>query len=272
MRGVAGDGLTTEAHTQTETPSPTIAYSPAPVRPSVGDIASRLGEVTVLTAAILYGLGAFSVLGQLRRLELHQPSVLSGFAHEDVLMKGVGVLLTNIPNLVSLIVLVTLAMSIGARAWLIRTIAPNGGGTHRDRLGFLVCFALVFTGALLVSTWWGGTAGIVAAYGFVLFSWLHGRLLTPSALIGTAAAGSVLLGMTGTYLYPVPLPHVEVEVAENGADISGRLLGTSRDGELYVVVDEDGERHVRVVESGSPAGIRLDDPSEDAGRVIDRIS
>ena len=37
-------------------------------------------------------------------------------------------------------------------------------------------------------------------------------------------------------------------------------------------VEEDGERHVRVVESGSPAGIRLDDPSEDAGRVIDRIS
>lgn len=265
---MAGDVVSTAPAAAVPVPVP--ASVPAPVRPSVGDIASRLGEVTVLTAAILYGLGAFSVLGQLRRLDLHQPSVLSGFAHEDVLMKGVGVLLTNIPNLVSLTALVTFAMSIGARAWLIRTIAPNGGGTHRERLGFLVCFAIVFAGALLVSTWWGGTAGIVAAYGFVLFSWLHGRLLTPSALIGTAAAGSVLLGMTGTYLYPVPLPQVEVQVAD-GADITGRLLGTSRDGELYVVVEEDGERHVRVVESGSPAGIRLDDPREDAGRVIDRI-
>lgn len=242
-----------------------------PARPSVGDIASRLGEVTVLTAAILYGLGAFSVLGQLRRLELHQPSVLSGFAHEDVLMKGVGVLLTNIPNFLGLIILVTLAMSVGARTWLTRVIAPSGGGRHAERLGFLLCFALLFTGALLVSTWWGGTAGIVVAYGFVLFSWLHGRLLTPAALLGTAAAGSLLLGVTGTYLYPVPLPHVEVQVAEGGEDVTGRLLGTSRDGELYVVVDEDGARHVRVVESDAPSGLRLDDPTEDAGRVIDRI-
>jgi hypothetical protein len=197
--------------------------------------------------------------------------VLSGFAHEDVLMKGVGVLLTNIPNFVGLVLLVTFAMSTGARTWLVRTIAPSGGGSHGERLGFLVFFALLFTGALLVSTWWGGTAGIVAAYGFVLASWLHGRLLTPTALLGTAAAGSLLLGVTGTYLYPVPLPHVEVEVAEGGDDVTGRLLGTSRDGELYVVVEEDGERHVRVVESESPSGLRLDDPREDAGRVIDLL-
>jgi hypothetical protein len=121
-----------------------------------------------------------------------------------------------------------------------------------------------------VSTWWGGTVGIVLTYGVVLAAWLRGRLLEPASLLGVAAIGSVLLGVTGTYLYPVPLPVVEVPI-EGSEAVEGRLLGSSQDGQLYIVVTEDGEHHVRVVEVDSPDGITLDDPPEDAGRVIDRL-
>jgi hypothetical protein len=243
------------------------AAAAAPPRTSLGDVAARIGEATALVVAVTFALGAFSILGQLRQLGLHQPSVVSGFAHDDVLMKGVGVLFTHAPSLLTLGLLLTLALSGTARAWMRSHVVIRAEGPRLWRLVFFAGFGLLVSFALLASSWWVGTAGTLVAYGALGAAWLQGRLLSRAALFAVAVLGSLGLGLTGTYLHPVPLPTVSMQF-EAGDRLEGYLLGTGQYGERYVVVTDRAGSHVRIVAGADPQSIVLDEPTGEYPRRL----
>jgi hypothetical protein len=242
-------------------------------RESLAQAASRIGEVVAVVVAIAYAVGALSVLGQLRRLELHEPSVISGFAHDDVLMKGIGVLLTHAPSLASLGLLIGLALSPVARGWVRDTMggAISGRDGRVGRIAFQLAFGALAVTAVLLSPWWEGTIVVTGTFAFLAFSWRSARLLTPGALLATAFVAALLTALGGTYLHPAPLPVVEVELAD-GPAFDGELLGSGQRGDLYVVLTEGDGYAVRIVPPKDAVVVEVSEPTGDRPeRLLDML-
>ena len=173
-----------------------IEQAPPGDAASVRDAVSRLSELTALVVTVAYGLGLLELLGQLRRLDLHQPAVISGFAHDDVLVKGVGVLIQHVPSLLSVAMVLSLALSPPLRAVARRSVGTRlGGAGARDvrvvafQLGY-VALALV---SALLAAWWEGTLVVGLLWCYVAVAWRSPALFGRRALLVTAGVGALLL-------------------------------------------------------------------------------
>lgn len=247
-----------------------IEQAPPGDAASVRDAVSRLSELTALVVTVAYGLGLLELLGQLRRLDLHQPAVISGFAHDDVLVKGVGVLIQHVPSLLSVAMVLSLALSPPLRAVARRSVGTRlGGAGARDvrvvafQLGY-VALALV---SALLAAWWEGTLVVGLLWCYVAVAWRSPALFGRRALLVTAGVGALLLGATGGYLHPEPLPRVEIGL-EKGPDLEGELLGTGQRGEWYVVEGSGRSRVLSLVPDRDAARVDLSEPTGDAPRRL----
>src|SRR5690349_10525649 len=107
---------------------------------SISDFAKRATEAAGLAAAVLYALGMLRTVGELRDLHLSTPTVLAGFEHSDLLMKGVGVLASHIASLVLMIAAIVMFTS---RSALTATNGKLLEGNRGKNLVFVVIAGLL---------------------------------------------------------------------------------------------------------------------------------
>ncbi len=186
--------------------------------------------------------------GELNEIHLSTPTVVAGFEHSDVLMKGVGVLMSHLASTLLLIGSIILFASPAALGALNRFLLRDG------RRGRLELVGMIAAGVLLAlcSRWWEGSAYVAIV--LVLFVWLDvmDRPATRATALAVLMFGLLFIGLFGSYLHPPPLMHATV-IRENSETIQGRLVGKGTDGEWYVALEdtEDGSGYLLDLIGGS---------------------
>lgn len=247
------------------TPPPAVYLNRATVTATL----AHLAEASATLLAIGYGLGMIALAGDLRSLGLHQTSVLTGFAHDDVLMKGLGVLFNHAPTLITLIMLLVTAVSARAREFVHVALAPraarrSGRAGHTIATSQLVAFrialAVLVVVTALLSVWWEGTLVVLAVYAYITFAWRHEWLMSTGALLLTALLGALSIGLVGAYLHPLSLPEAKI-LTNDEVKIEGGLLGQGQKGTWYIVQHDDGDTNLRIVPEKTVESMVLDEPT-----------
>jgi hypothetical protein len=228
---------------------------------SLPDLVRRLTETAGLVAAMLYALGVLRITGELRELHLSTPTVLAGFAHADVLMKGVGVLVSQLSSTVVMLSAVAVFASSSCLAAVNRVLLDE----RALRRWELALVALVGVGLVLTTRWWEGAAYVALVFVLLAIYEVRNRPVTRALAIVVVLAGLLFVGVIGSYLHPPPLMGVTVERAEGGT-LEGLLVGKGTDGEWYVATGEDDDEELEVVGgSGTKATRVAMQPADDAG-------
>ncbi|WP_193613725.1 hypothetical protein [Nocardioides lijunqiniae] len=243
-------------------------------RASITKLVGQVTEVSAGAVAVCYGLGMMVLAGQLRALGLHNTGILAGFKHDDILMKGFTAMVSHVPSVVTLVLLVAMVVKDDVRRFICDALSPKQGrspaglvwGTRRvvlTRLGIAAVCAFV----LLTSTWWESTVVVVALMSYLLVAVRTRTLMTPRALLGTAAVGLLVIGVATTYLNAKPPPDVQIVTSDGRTEVGG-LLGVGEDGEWYVVkYDRDArdgadDGQLQLIPDKQVVDIKLDEPPE----------
>jgi hypothetical protein len=223
------------------------------------DIVRRLTEVAGLLAAMLYALGVLRITGELRELHLSAPTILSGFAHPDVLMKGIGVLVSQLSTTVVMLGALAVFASRSTLDGLNRLLLDE----RALRWWELALAAIAGIGLVLASRWWEGATYVAIV--LVLLAWLEirNRPATRALAIGVMLLGLLFVGVFGSYLHPPPLMHVTVE-REDATALQGLLVGKGTDGEWYVATGTGDDEELEVVGGSSAKASRVAiEPADD---------
>jgi hypothetical protein len=270
-----------------ETTSAPDTEAPVPAAPAAPSIAGRrvdralltkvvtqVAEVSAGVLAASYGLGMIVLAGQLRALGLHNSGILTGFKHDDVLMKGFGAIVTHVPALVTLVLLVGMALRDDVRTFVHDALAPADERSVAGRrwgarrvAGTRLVIATVLVLVLLTSVWWEGTVVVVGLSCYLLLAVRRRALMSSGALMGTALVGLLVIGITTTYVNPQPPPDIRI-LTNDDRTVIGGLLGVGERGEWYVVKYDhhaadgldDGE--LQLVPDKQVVDIQLDEPPE----------
>ncbi|MCW2920344.1 MAG: hypothetical protein JWL76_218 [Thermoleophilia bacterium] len=226
---------------------PPIAVAAA-INSTLPDLVKRLTEAAGILAALLYALGMMRLSGELRALHLSTPTVIAGFEHSDILMKGVGVLMSHLSSTLLLVGSIILFASPAALAALNRVLVDRG---RRGRIEL----ALTIVGAIglaLVSRWWEGAAYVLIVLVLVVFLDVFNRAATRATALFVLVLGLLFIGVFGSYLHPPPMMHATV-LREGTEQVQGRLVGKGTDGEWYIALKdtEDGSGYVLDIIGGS---------------------
>ncbi len=135
-------------------------------RALVTRVLAKVAEVSAIVLAVAYGLGMAVLAGQLRALGLHNTATLTGFEHDDVLMKGFGAIISHVPTLVTLALVVGTAVNERVRLFVRDVFSPSDDRSAVGRrwsrgevLAARAAVGVLFAIVLLTSVWWEGTVG-----------------------------------------------------------------------------------------------------------------
>lgn len=225
---------------------------------ALSDFARRATEAAGLAAALLYALGLLRTVGELRELHLSTPTVLAGFEHSDLLMKGVGVLASHMTSLIFMLAAIVLFTSRSALAH------TNHSIEHRPRLQGVAFLVVAGGTALLASRLWEGLAYTVVVV--VIVGWLviRRRPVTRLVALGVLAIGLGIIGFVGSYIHPPPPMHAAVE-REDAKKAEGLLIGKGSAGDWYIATKENDTYRLEVI-GGSvekPASVVVE-PADDS--------
>jgi hypothetical protein len=241
---------------------------------------AKAAEVSAAVLAVAYGLGMLVLAGQLRALGLHSTSTLTGFKHDDVLMKGFGAVLSHVPALVTLVVVVGMALNEQVRSFVRDTFAPaelRSAAGRRWSTGRVVAIraavGALLAVVLLTSVWWEGTLVMIGLFGYLIVAVRFRTLMAPNALLGAGLLGLLVIGAMSTYVHPTPPPDIHITTSD-GRKVAGGLLGTGDRGEWYVVQYDhnasngldDGK--LQLVPDKQVVDIRLDEPPASGSRLL----
>jgi hypothetical protein len=229
-----------------------VVEQEAPI--SIATLAARASEVVALFGGLLYGLGLLRLSGELATLGLSTPTALSGFAHLDVLMKGVGVLVSHSSSTLVMLAALVLFVFPGARGSVNASFA---GTRHRLGHGALAVCVLGAWVLLLAARWWEGVAYVAIVIGLGLAWYLRGQALTRLALMGVVLLGVVMVGVLGSYADPPPL--MEARAMRDDEAITGLLVGRGSEGEWYLATREDDGHQLHVLGgvAGDPSSLEV---------------
>lgn len=235
---------------------------------------AQVAEVTAVVVAVAYALGMMVLAGQLRALGLHSTATLTGFKHDDVLMKGFGAILSHVPALVTLVVVVGMAVNGRVRTFVRDTFSPRSGQSTVGRrwsrgetIGARVAAGALLVIVLLTSVWWEGTLVMLALVGYLLLACRFTALMSPNALLGAGLVGLLVIGIMSTYVHPKAPPDIRILTNDDRVVVGG-LLGTGDKGEWYVVqYDHDpsdglDDGQLKLVPDKQVVGIQLDEPPD----------
>jgi hypothetical protein len=200
---------------------------------TVSTMVARLSETAAILAAGLYVLGVLRVSGELRELHLATPTVLAGFSYHDVLMKGVGVLVSHMASSLLLggvlVCFASNAVLYSVNRVITRAYVPNRG---QQVVGAAVVLAM-----LLTARFWEGLAFAIAVV-LMVGQRYHRRIAIGRGLLSAIMVlGVVFTGLFGSYLHAPPL--MTITARENGmACTHGYLVGVGTLGQWFVAVHE----------------------------------
>jgi hypothetical protein len=273
------------SHTEAASaPDPVPAVPPVPTAPATAPGAFHLDrallakviaqgtQVSAGALAVFYGLGMMVLAGQLRALGLHNTGIISGFKHDDILVKGVGALVSHVPSVVLLALLVGMVLKDRIRAFICDALSPAHRRSPAGRLwsmrqlvGTRVAIATVCGLVLLSSVWWEGTVVVLGLSAYLLVAVRSRTLMVPGVLLATAAVGVLAIGAATTYLNAQPPPDVHI-LTSDGRTIEGGLLGIGEGGEWYVVKydehagDGDDDGMLQLIPDKQIIDIQIDEP------------
>ena len=220
----------------------------AAIHSTLPDIIKRLTEAAGILAALLYALGMMRLSGELRELHLSTPTIIAGFEHSDVLMKGVGVLMSHLASTLLLVGSIVVFASPAALAALNRVLVETG---RRGRLEL----ALTIVGAIvlaLASRWWEGATYVLLVLALLVCLDVFSRPASRATALLVLLLGLLFVGVFGSYLHPPPMMHATV-IREGTETVEGRLVGKGTDGEWYIALEDeqDGDGYVLDIIGGS---------------------
>lgn len=241
---------------------------------------TKVAEVSAVILAVAYGLGMAVLAGQLRALGLHNTSILTGFEHDDVLMKGFGAIISHVPTLVTLLLVVGTAVNERVRFFVRDVFAPfedRSAAGRRWRPGQVLAaravVGVLFAVVLLTTVWWEGTVVMVALYGYLLVAVRFPTLRSPNAILAAGTAGLLVIGVMSTYVHAKPPPDIRIETSDDRTVVGG-LLGKGDSGEWYVVqYDHDAsdgldDGQLELVPDKLAIDIELDEPPNSASQIL----
>lgn len=210
-------------------------------------LASRWSEAAAVAGGGLYLLGVLRLTGELSDLHLSSPSVIANFAHSDILMLGVGVLVSQAAGAVVLAWLLGLFISDATRA---RVNDLLGQDDRRVRMASLATGMVGAVLLTLAARWWEGALFVALVTVWWSALWLARRPLTRAHLVAQVLCGLFLVGVAGSYLNPPPPARAVATTGET--TVEGLAVGMGEEGEWYIATaGDDGSYRLTVV--GGPA-------------------
>lgn len=226
---------------------------------SLSDFAKRATEAAGLAAAALYVLGMMRTVGELRDLNLSTPTVLAGFEHSDLLMKGVGVLASHISSLVLMVGAIAMFTSRSALEWTNLRIVR--GGRVRNLVLVMIAGLLLVLGSRM----WEGLVFALLVVGLAVWLVVRRHHLTRPLALLTFVAGLGLIGIVGSYLHAPPPMRATVD-REGGTELAGLLIGKGAEGDWYLATERGSSFRLEVIGGSveAPTSVTVH-PADDEG-------
>lgn len=244
---------------------------------------AKFAEVSALVLAVGYVLGLAVLAGQLRALGLHNTVMLTGFEHDDVLMKGLGALFTHVPTLLTLVLVIGTAVNERVRLFVRDVFSPaeersivGRNWTSGQVIAARAASGVLLLVVLLTSLWWEGTVVMLGLFGYLLVAVRFPTLRSPNAILVAGGAGLLVIGVMSTYVHAKPPPDIRI-VTSDDRTIEGGLLGKGEGGEWYVVQYDhqpsngldDGQ--LELVPEKLAVDIELEEPPETSSRLLYQV-
>ena len=231
----------------------------AAIPSSLPTVIKRISEAAGILAGLLYALGVLRITGELRVLHLSTPTVLSGFAHTDVLMKGVGVFASQLSS--TLIMLTALALYASpALLHKLNRVLLDERALRRHELFVAI---VVGVGLVLASRFWEGAAFALIALVWVGYLEVRNRPATRSMALAVVLLGMLFTGVIGSYFHAPPLMHASV-IRPEQPTVRGLLVGKGTDGEWYVATQTKDSYELDVIGGATEKATRvIIEPADD---------
>jgi len=241
---------------------------------------TKIAEVSAVVIAVAYGLGMAVLAGQLRALGLDSTATLTGFEHDDVLMKGFGAIISHVPTLATLVLVVATAVNERVRLFVRDVFSPADARSAVGRqwsrgevIAARIAVAVLMVVVLLTSVWWEGTLVMLALFGYLVVAVRFPSLRSPNAILAAGAVGLVVIGVMSTYVHAQLPPDIRI-VTSDGRTVTGGLLGKGEKGEWYVVQYDDDpsdgldDGQLQLVPDKLVVDIQLDEPPSGSSQLL----